>query len=95
MTLKEATENMTAALRDQDLPALAAALADRATSIRAAIKAGAQPTAEIVEAGNRAVYDLLILKQSLAFESARLEQVRASLAGAMVERKVSCLDYHA
>ena len=91
MTLKEATENMTAAVRDQDLPAFAAALADRAASI----KAGAQPTPEIVQAGNRAVYDLLILKQRLAFESARLEQVRASLAGAMAGRKVSFLDYHA
>jgi hypothetical protein len=88
MTLKEATENMTAALRDQDLPALAVALADRAASI----KAGAQPTPEIVQAGNRAVYDLLILKQRLAFESARLEQVRTSLAGALPERKSPFVD---
>jgi hypothetical protein len=89
MTLKEATENMTAALRDQDLPALATALADRADSI----KAGAQPTPQVVEAGNRAVYDLLILKQRLAFESARLEQVRASLAGALAERKYHFVNY--
>ena len=89
MTLEEATENMTVALQDQDLPALAAALADRAASI----KAGAQPTPEIVEAGNRAVYDLLILKQRLAFESARLEQVREGLTAALTGPKYSFVDY--
>jgi hypothetical protein len=83
MTLKEATENMAAALRDEDLPALTGALADRA----AAIKAGAQSTSEVVEAGNRAIYDLLILKQRLAYENARLEQVRVGLAGALSGRK--------
>ena len=76
MTLQEATENVTAALRDQDLTALAAALADRA----AAIQAGARPTPEIRAAGERALDSLLALKQRLAFRSARLEQLRASLA---------------
>ena len=76
MTLQEATENVTAALRDQDLTALAAALAGRA----AAIQAGARPTPEIREAGERALDGLLALKQRLAFRSARLEQLRTSLA---------------
>jgi hypothetical protein len=76
MTLEEATANLTAAVRDQDLSAVAAALSDRAT----AIKAGAHPVSEIVEAGNRALYGLLVLKQRLAFESARLEQVREALS---------------
>ena len=89
MTLQEATANMTAVLRDRDLTAVAAALADRAASI----KAGAQPTPEIVQAGNRAVYDLLILKQCLAFESARLEQVRTGLTGALPQCKRALIDY--
>ncbi|MBV8844213.1 MAG: hypothetical protein JO307_15500 [Bryobacterales bacterium] len=89
MTLEEATHNLMAALRDHDLDAVAAALADRA----ACIKAGSRPTSELIAAGNRAIYDLLTLKQRLAFENARLNQIRESLTDTLSGLKQPHFDY--
>ena len=75
MTLEQATNEVTKALEAQDLEVLEHALKVR----QAAIQCGGEPTQEIVEAGDRAVRALAEWKQRLAFESARLGQVRSYL----------------
>jgi hypothetical protein len=75
VTLDQATHGVTKALEDQDLAALEIALEAR----QAAILSGAPPTMEIISAGERAVLALTAWKQRVAFESARLGQVRSYL----------------
>ncbi|HEY4360226.1 MAG TPA: hypothetical protein VGN17_04635 [Bryobacteraceae bacterium] len=75
MTLEQATHDVTKALDTQDLEALERALEAR----QAAIEGGGVPNQEIVEAGDRALRTLAEWKQGLAFESARLGQVRSYL----------------
>jgi hypothetical protein len=75
VTLEQATNSVTKALEDQDLAALEIALDRR----QAAIQCGAPPTVEIIAAGERAVLALTAWKQRVAFESARLGQVRSYL----------------
>jgi hypothetical protein len=75
MTLEQATNGLTKAIEDQDLAALERALESR----QAAIQCGSPPTQEVVAAGERAARALTAWKKRLAFESARLGQVRSYL----------------
>jgi hypothetical protein len=75
MTLEQATNRVTRALEDQDLSALEIALEAR----QSAIQCGDAPTEEIIEAGRRAECALTAWKKRLAFDSARLGQVRSYL----------------
>ena len=72
MTLAESTEIAFAAIRAEDLDALAIALTAREQTI----KAGLAPTPEIVKKGESMIAALTELKQQLAIENAFLEQVR-------------------
>lgn len=89
MTLQQTTEMMHAALRDEDLDALGQALKAR----RAAVEAGGSPTLEDLQAGEFALAALAAMKRRWAAESARLEQVRASLAAGIDSPRSPHLDY--
>jgi hypothetical protein len=79
MTLEEATDMMHSALREEDLDALGQALKAR----RAALEAGESPTLKHFQAGEFTLAALAAMKRRWAAESARLEQVRASLTSAL------------
>ena len=89
MTLQQATERMHAALRGEDLNALGQALKVR----KAALEAGDSPTLEDFQAGEFALAALAAMKRRWASESARLEQVRASLAASIDSPWSHHLDY--
>jgi hypothetical protein len=72
MTLQEATDCATAAVETEDFDALARALKAR----RAALQSGERPTIEAFEAGERAIRALKDLAQRIAFDSARLGQIK-------------------
>ena len=76
MTLEQATAALSAAIEAEDLGAVARALAERAS----AIEAGAAPTKETVEAGERAARAIKALKHKWALESARLSQLQSGFA---------------
>ncbi len=71
-TLEEVTQRILHALRDHDFEGLSAALDDRARLIAS----GAVPTQEAWQMGEAACQGLAALKQRLAQESTRLEQMR-------------------
>ena len=89
MTFQQATEMMHAALRGEDLNALGQALKVR----KAALEAGDSPTIEDIRAGEFALAALAAKKRRWAAESARLEQVRASLAAGIDSPRSHHLDY--
>lgn len=91
MTLQESTAIAQTAIRSGDLDALADALRLRAE----AIEDGAVPSSAVLEAGDKAMAELAALKQKLALENSRLEQVRAGLIGTMPARQRLCVDYFA
>jgi hypothetical protein len=72
MTLKQATDRANAAIDAGNLDALTRAL----TARRNALESGEKPTIEIFEAGERAVRALKALAQRVAFDSARLGQIK-------------------
>ena len=72
MKLREATDRAAAALEAGDIAALARAIEER----RKAIRAGDEPTAEVLESGERLLHGLMAWQQRTAYESARLGQVQ-------------------
>lgn len=89
MTLEQATRQMLEAIEAQDLKGLASALDARGV----AIAAGSKPTLEILQAGERAASALAAWKQQIAFESARLDLLRAGIARTLSPRpnpRVNC-----
>jgi hypothetical protein len=82
MTFQEATDQMLAAIEGRDMESLSQALGARA----AAIEAGFQPTAEIIEEGERALRALKDLRKGLALDSARLRQLQTGVAGSLTPR---------
>ncbi len=79
MTFQEATVQMLAAIQARDMGSLSAALAARAS----AIEGGFQPSAEVIEEGERALRNLKELRRGLALDSARLKQLQNGVAGAL------------
>jgi len=77
MTLKESTVRAGAALEAGDLDALARALAER----RKAFQAGERPAPDVYQSGQQLLRALLEYQQSLAYESARLGQIRRYVEG--------------
>ncbi|HEY7392534.1 MAG TPA: hypothetical protein VH640_28700 [Bryobacteraceae bacterium] len=88
-SLDQATEAMRLALAAEDLDALAGALRAR----RAAIDTGASPTPEAFEAGEFALSALAAMKRRWAVEGARIEQVRAGIAGSLQHLRRLNFDY--
>jgi hypothetical protein len=89
MSLEEATDQVVAAIQAQDLDGVGRALEARA----AAINAGLQPTAEIIERGELALRELKELRKGLALESARLKQLQTGVASTLApghRRRVDC-----
>jgi hypothetical protein len=72
MTLQEATDRASAAIEAENFDALARALKAR----RAALQSGEKPSLEVFEAGERAIRALKGLAQRIAFDSARLGQIK-------------------
>ncbi|HLH41336.1 MAG TPA: hypothetical protein VKV74_00020 [Bryobacteraceae bacterium] len=89
MTLHQATQMMYDALRREDLDALGLALKARG----AALQAGDSPALQDFHAGEFALAALAAMKRRWAAESARLDQVRASLAAALPTRKTVRFNY--
>jgi hypothetical protein len=79
MSLEVATDQIVMAVQAQDLDELGRALKARA----AAMDAGFQPTAEIIERGEHALRELKELRKGLALESARLKQLQNGVASTL------------
>jgi len=77
------------AIRAENLDSLADALRARA----GALDASALPSLGVFEAGKKIAPELAALKQRLALENARLEQMRVGLTRAMQIRTPRCVDY--
>ncbi len=71
MTFDAATEQMFTAIQARDFNALSRALRARAR----AIEAGLKPTAETIEAGERALLALAAIRRGLTLEISRLRQL--------------------
>ena len=87
--LEQVSERILDAARAQDILALAHALKDREKLLRA----GAEITYRAWELGERACEELVALKQKLALEASRLEQVRSGVAGALTAKRETLRDF--
>jgi hypothetical protein len=86
MNFEEATERLCAALAAGDLDAAEQALRARGE----ALSRGARPGSAEGAAGQHALLHLEAMKRRLAYEGARLRQLKTAIAGAEARPHIEC-----
>jgi hypothetical protein len=76
MTLKQATDQVSAAIEAGDFDELKRALAARRDALESGEKTSVETSKEIFETGERALAALKALAQRTAFDSVRLGQIK-------------------